>query len=365
MVMHYNHTGRRLHKQTPAINAMAQSAIGGIAMTGWQEAVGGEEASMSLAIQGAMGQWDISRTPDGRPLANATCDFLHIAEFDRANACKPVQLPDRHLFLRRGHQDWLGNVGSGNAEGWHLDQPCVTVAIVMGVTQANIEKAMLDDHTAFSHMQADMQAREKAVTIREKQAVLMNQHMQIRYQHLEKDLAAAHKAHGQLPLEKQTPKAQEEATLTHATDLPWNDKMNRAQQDKAAHQAHQMQLATAQNRTKDAKAIEFKKADSKEAIEKQIANEFREADVMEEHSAMLPEEASQAKLAAKDPEEVTSVSLLGCTSWSAIVMSLVRPACVCRRFTCDSEAAPSCVYIVCLWLPCQGRNQGAQAEGPG
>jgi len=55
---------------------MAQSAIGGIAMTGWQEAVGGEEASMSLAIQGAMGQWDISRTPDGRPLANATCDFL-------------------------------------------------------------------------------------------------------------------------------------------------------------------------------------------------------------------------------------------------------------------------------------------------
>ena len=77
MVMHYNHTGRRLHNQTPPINAMAQSAIGGIAMTGWQEAVGGEEASMSLAIQGAMGQWDISRTPDGRPLANATCDFLH------------------------------------------------------------------------------------------------------------------------------------------------------------------------------------------------------------------------------------------------------------------------------------------------
>ena len=283
MVMHCNRTGRRLHNQTQSvINAMAQSAIGGIATTGWQEAVGGEEASMSLAIQGAMGQWDISRTPDGRPLANATCDFLHSAELDRANACKPVQLPDRHLFLRsphRGHQDWLGNVGTGNAEGWHMDQPCVTVAIGMGVTQANIEKAMLDDHTAFSHMQADMQAREKAVTIREKQAVLMNQHMQIRYQQLEKDLAAAHKAHGQLPLEKQTPKAQEEATLTHATDLPWNDKMNRAQQNKAAHQAHQMQLATAQNRTKDDKAKEFKKAESKE---KQIANEFREADVMEE-----------------------------------------------------------------------------------
>ena len=354
MVMHYNHTGRRLHNQTPAINAMAQSAIGGNAMTGWQEAVGGEEASMSLAIQGAMGQWDISRTPAGRPLANAICDFLHIAEFERANACKPVQLPDRHLFLRRGHQDWLGNVGSGNAEGWHLDQPCVTVAIGMGVTQANIEKAMLDDHTAFSHMQADMQAREKAVTIREKQAVLMNLNMQIRYQQLEKDLAAAHKAHMQLPLEERTSKAQEEATLQHTTDLPWNDQLSRVQQDKAAHQAHQMQLATAQNRTKDAKAKEFKKAESKE---KQIANEFREADVMEEHSAMLPEEASQAKLAAKDPEEVTSVSLLGCTSWSAIVMSLVRPACVCRRFTCDSEAAPSCVYIVCVFVATMPRPE--------
>ena len=104
MVTHQNHTGRRLHKQTPAINAMAQSAIGGIATTGWQEAVGGEEASMSLAIPGALSQWDISRTPNGRPLASANSYFLQSAEFDRANDCKPVQLPDsdRRLFLRRG-----------------------------------------------------------------------------------------------------------------------------------------------------------------------------------------------------------------------------------------------------------------------
>ena len=191
----------------------------------------------------------------------------------------------------------------------------------------------------------------------------MNKHMQIKYQQLEKDLAAVHKAHRQLPLEEQTTKAQEEATLKHATDLPWNDQLKRVQQEKAAHHARQMQLATAQDKTKDAMATEFKKAGSKEAIEKQIANEFREADVVEEHSAMLPEEASQAKLAAKDPEEVKAASLLGCMSYSAIVMSLVRPACVCRRFTFDSEAATSCVYhlCVCLWLPCQGRNQGAQA----
>ena len=91
-----------------------------------------------------------------------------------------------------------------------MDQPCATVAIGMGVTQAIIEKAMLDDHTACFQMQAEMHARGKAVTMTEKQAVLMNKDMRMRYQHLEKNLAAAHKAHRQLPLEEKTTKAQED-----------------------------------------------------------------------------------------------------------------------------------------------------------